>query len=589
MTAYFLVRRILGVLLAVQTVWFAGFQGGGIGVRAQRLVDFQVAQPPPVPHDANQCTIQVLQRDFAFSFGMAEIVQLEPPTDCGPPGSWAAITLNFTVTSNGTQFDRLGIFTFQNVEIWRTSTPEPTRGDGIIWEYIKDVTRYMPLFAKPGTFILQLDNLIQEGLDGVYSTVLHATYYASSDKHPPAQQSDLIVPLSTLRNDTGNDASVPPGFSIDVTLPQNTVEVYAELYASGNGQEEFWYFSVPDQFLPDIPDGLALGQGPFREVRLLIDGQVAGVVFPYATIFTGGFTPPCWRPITSFGALDLPTYFLDVTPFVPLLADGQAHNFTIDVVSAESDHTILQNWFVSGNLQVFTDPSGQPTTGKMLRVDNQPFAKTKSEGGLDRNGDLRFTVSASRSIHIESEIVSGGNKTSHVTWTQQYAYSSAQQWLNNSLIQNMQQTASGVFTSSHDNQAAVRDRFSYPLNINFTNLNTNFTDWFTSFDHSYNRDLLPMPIIARSVINNRQLADGFFHLQTGGNVGNGTNSNVFNYKDDAGNTYSRRVNAEFNVITLDQQSGSLAPAPEPSPLVVQGASSTTFSTPRLPRIGPDNV
>ncbi len=91
--------------------------------------------------------------------------------------------------------------------------------------------------------------------------VLHATYYASSPKHPPAKKSDLIVPLSTLLNNTGNQASVPPGFSvsrfepagsrkflkflifptkINVTLPQNTVQVYAELYASGNGNEEFW-------------------------------------------------------------------------------------------------------------------------------------------------------------------------------------------------------------------------------------------------------------------------------------------------------------------------------------------------------------
>lgn len=54
--------------------------------------------------------------------------------------------------------------------VWRTSTPEPTRGDGIIWTYIKDVTRYTPLFAKNGTFIFQLDNVIQEGLDGVYSS-----------------------------------------------------------------------------------------------------------------------------------------------------------------------------------------------------------------------------------------------------------------------------------------------------------------------------------------------------------------------------------------------------------------------------------
>jgi len=54
--------------------------------------------------------------------------------------------------------------------VWRTSTPEPTRGDGIIWTYIKDVTRYTPLFNKQGTFILQLDNLIQPGLDGIYSS-----------------------------------------------------------------------------------------------------------------------------------------------------------------------------------------------------------------------------------------------------------------------------------------------------------------------------------------------------------------------------------------------------------------------------------
>lgn len=86
-----------------------------------------------------------------------------------------------------TQYDRLGIFTLNNVEselssmhtmlptihpcfsVWRTSTPEPTRGDGIIWTYLKDVTRYTPLFAVPGTFTLELDNLIETGLDGEYA------------------------------------------------------------------------------------------------------------------------------------------------------------------------------------------------------------------------------------------------------------------------------------------------------------------------------------------------------------------------------------------------------------------------------------
>jgi Peptide N-acetyl-beta-D-glucosaminyl asparaginase amidase A len=39
-----------------------------------------------------------------------------PPSDCGPAGSWAGVSLNFTVTSNGTQYDRLGTFTLDDVE-----------------------------------------------------------------------------------------------------------------------------------------------------------------------------------------------------------------------------------------------------------------------------------------------------------------------------------------------------------------------------------------------------------------------------------------------------------------------------------------
>ena len=41
-----------------------------------------------------------------------------------------------------------------------------------------------------------------------------ATFFASSAAHPPAPRADLIVPISTLANNTGNDASVPPGFSV---------------------------------------------------------------------------------------------------------------------------------------------------------------------------------------------------------------------------------------------------------------------------------------------------------------------------------------------------------------------------------------
>jgi len=545
--------------------------------QAARLVDFQVAQPPPLPQDAKQCTVQILERTFGFSFGMAEVVQFTPPTDCGPPGSWAGISLNFTVTSNGTQFDRLGIFTFQNVEIWRTSTPEPTIGDGIIWTYLKDATKYMPLFAKPGTFILQLDNLIETGLDGQYATILHATFFASSPRHPTAGHANTIIPVSTLLNNTGNDASVPPAFSLNVTVPQNAVQIYAELLASGNGNEEFWYFNAPNEFLGNLP---TFGEGPFREVRMLVDGQVAGVAFPYAVIFTGGIAPTAWRPITSYGALDLPTYFIDLTPFVPVLTDGQPHNISLDVVSAETDHSINQNWFVSANLQVVTDSSSKPTRGKITKYDVQPFAQTTTTGNVAANGDTNFTVSATRKVHIESVFTSGSGKTTSVVWSQDLSYSNTQNYFDNNLAQLLTQSATGSVVSTHNGVTVLTDQFSYPLIVNFTGFPPDGSSFFTKIDHSYNRVSLPTPFILGSTINNHQVANAFFTIASTGNTGNGTSTNTFSYVDLAGNTYDREVSSVNTNITADHQGGTLAPRTLPHfPTFTQ---QFTFSKARLP-------
>lgn len=96
-----------------------------------------------------------------------------------------------------------------------------------------DVTRYMPLFSKTGTLILQLDNVVTPSLNGQFASTstlvsnpiflftvgiliaqLHATFYASSSKYPPAKKADLIIPISTLRDDTGAQASVPPALTV---------------------------------------------------------------------------------------------------------------------------------------------------------------------------------------------------------------------------------------------------------------------------------------------------------------------------------------------------------------------------------------
>jgi hypothetical protein len=141
------------------------------------------------------------------------------------------------------------------------------------------------------------------------------------------------------------------------------------------------------------------------------------------------------RPISSYGALDLPTYFLDLTPFVPILTDGKPHAISLDVASAENNHAINQNWYLSAALQVFTDTSSNPTTGKMTQYSVEPFSQTTTVGSVGGNGDVNVTVSATRKVHIESTITSGSGKVNKVVWDQSLEYNNVQNYLSNTTIQ----------------------------------------------------------------------------------------------------------------------------------------------------------
>jgi hypothetical protein len=165
-----------------------------------------------------------------------------------------------------------------------------------------------------------------------YVARLEATFFASSSQFPPAPRADLIVPL-TLAKNMGNEASVPPGFSVrsqkNCVSPKQCKVILslarsytpskrcrgicrvAGLWKRRRGVlgaflifqgfqaliGALWckYFNVPNQFFGDFPNGTTFGEGPFREVRVLVDGQVAGVAFPYPVIFTGGIVPTAWR------------------------------------------------------------------------------------------------------------------------------------------------------------------------------------------------------------------------------------------------------------------------------------------------------
>jgi hypothetical protein len=265
---------------------------------------------------------------------------------------------------------------------------------------------------------------------GAFTTTVVATFYSASGKTAPAPKSNLIIPIGTKDStSTGAEVSVPPTYSESVTFPRNAIAAYAEIYASGNGQEEFWYFNAPNAILPSLPAGITYGTGSFREVRLSVDGRLAGVVFPYATFFTGAIVPTAWRPIPGFGAFDLPTYHVDLTPFIPLLVDGKAHNISLDVASGEADHAINPNWYLSANIQVITDSSNKPTTGKILSYSAPAYATSTLTNNTAANGDVSFTLGAKHSVQITSTITSGSGKTNFVIWSQNMQFSNTQNYL----------------------------------------------------------------------------------------------------------------------------------------------------------------
>ena len=279
--------------------------------------------------------------------------------------------MNMTVTSNGVQFDRLGIMYLGDVEVYRTSTAEPG-GHEIRWTYVKEMDQYHTLWSQPQKLIFDLGNLIDEKYTGAFNVTLTATFFSEPNAGPYA---DLILPISKrLSDDNKGSAFSVPGEDAIVshTLPRNVRRAVVSLSANGQGTgEEFWYTNTLD-FLKDTfkqTVGRLNSYSPDRRVLLLIDGRLAGLVLPYPVIFTGGVAPGFWRRIVGIQTFDLREHEIDITPFLPLLCDGKPHSLEIQVKGWSLQDGIMKPskteafWVVTGKIFLFLDQSGFVTTG----------------------------------------------------------------------------------------------------------------------------------------------------------------------------------------------------------------------------------
>ncbi|KAJ0715660.1 putative peptide-N(4)-(N-acetyl-beta-glucosaminyl)asparagine amidase [Helianthus annuus] len=353
---------------------------------------FEVTKPIKLPN-TKPCSTHILQHDFAYTYGSPPVsTPYSPPSTSNcPSNTFSRIVLQWSATCKGRQFDRIFGVWLGGVELLRSCTAEP-RATGIQWTVKKDITSfhfYPNKLSENGLNLGTLDN----------------------------KWADLIIPIS--RNMPMNDGlwfEIENSTDVEVKefrVPQNAYRAVLEVYVSFHENDEFWPTNVVNEYVLDNNLTGYPGNGPFREVVVSLDGGVIGAVWPFTVVYTGGVNPLLWRPITGIGSFDLPTYDIEITPFLGSILNGKTHEFGFSVTNA------LNVWYIDANLHVWLDEKSEKTTGKLLTQNISPLHVSLVSNYTGLNGT--FVTKATRSIKSTGWVQSSHGKIVTET-TQKFNY-----------------------------------------------------------------------------------------------------------------------------------------------------------------------
>ncbi|WP_443050879.1 peptide-N4-asparagine amidase [Streptomyces sp. H27-D2] len=390
-------RLILATLAAAMGLALAA--GPAVAVPAPPPAEFGTdwhdpltAAPPIATPGTKSCEVSVVRtefRDFTPYKG-----SYAPPKGCGD--RWSKVVLRLEGTVAGRQFDRLGYLRMGGVEVLRTSTPEPSP-DGIRWSVEKDVTRYTPTLRRAQPVEMLIGNVVDDTYTGVIGVRVSLTFYAAEGAEgakgaegAAARSGGPPDQVLTL------DGAHQEGTALvgDLTTPRNTERLVAEVYAtgSGGGCEEYWYLTVPDA----APYSCKAAGGPYREVRITVDGQVAGIAAPFPTVWTGGWSNPfLWYVIPGPRAFDVKPVEYDLTPFAGKLNDGRPHRVEVSVLGVPEGQS---GWSTPANVLVWQDEKRDRVSGKLTAHRERDLAESVdyrpgAEHRLDTAGGHALTVS----------------------------------------------------------------------------------------------------------------------------------------------------------------------------------------------------
>ncbi|KAF2998799.1 hypothetical protein E8E13_000846 [Curvularia kusanoi] len=528
---------------------------------AEPLEVLQLYKPLPV-FDLTKCDVQqtLMEHTFASSYGVPFVGSYTPP-EC----DFNSVVIEWTVTVAGRQFDRLAEMYLGDIEVWRTSTAEPT-ASGIVFRYQKDLSMYLSLWKTPQDVIFSLNNVFDSTYTGAFNTTLIATFSYESTGQAHA---DLVLPISPKLGASGAPSIFTlPGdnATAEHILPLNVTHASVSIAATGQSNEEFWYTNALQSDIDtfDSTVGTLPGYGPFREVQLFIDGLLAGVAWPFPTIFTGGIAPGFWRPIVGIDAYDLRDYEIDITPFLPYILDGKPHSFTVKVVGIDdnggngaatlSEDSINSYWLVSGKLFLFYGSEPYNGTHEAPVISTSPLIQTSSSRTVlnGTNQTLSYDVAAKR-IHTV--------KSSFGSWIQSLDYTNAGYLGQRGLFQQNDQKTSGNAATVLKSAPSFSNTldYIYPIAVNTT---YTFSGSNTTIDASLDRgmkisssgrpDLSTYTLVSGPMdLSTRQIGQASYSNKPNNSYSFGNMDQAFSERS-RGTTYSRHLKSRNLTLVYDE-------------------------------------
>ncbi|KAI5081903.1 hypothetical protein GOP47_0001646 [Adiantum capillus-veneris] len=544
-------------------------QADGDTSTSSKTTFFEVNRPIDLPAGSKLlCSTPILNRHVFGDTGDAAPATSQFAT-CTAGATFDRVVLRWQGSCTGRQFGRISTVWVSGVEVVRTCTPEFPDGGGS-WAFSKDVTRFTSLFKTVRKVSVELGNVPDVDYNGVYNISIFLDFYQTGLKRQYASPDLSTAPAHKIKAIAlpnpksggywfrlgGSDN--PQSISKEVTgLPRNAYRAVLELCVSSHGDDESWFTNPPNDYADST--NLTFGNGPFREISVSIDNKFVGSVWPFPLVYTGGFNPLAWRPALPIGTSLVPSYDLEITPFLSYLIDGSPHTITLTVTNS------LSVWLIDANLHLWVDSKGTTTFSSLLNYNAPYYAPSINSkfSGLDG----QFVVSADRNYSFSGWVLSSqGNVT--ICVTSSFTYNNTVLLEDNYGYQtaNLLITSQRQIVTSNDTAilATYKTTTEFPFGITCTQRDgpNDSTYLKCSIAHGMSSDefaIYAKGNFARS-ISNIQTAAGELNVASDNTVSGGTGSlhQQYDYKGTKG-CYKRLLSTQDSTILADSSSSICTP------------------------------